>query len=356
MPNNYSWLNEKSRKFLEKDYLTAGQTPESRIRDIALNAEKILDIKGFADRFEDYMAKGFYSLASPIWANFGNKRGCPISCFNSHISDTMDSILYKAAEVGTMTKIGGGTSAYFGELRERGAPISVGGTSSGPVHFMEIFETISNVVSQSSIRRGSFAAYLDIEHPDIEEFLKIRSDGNKIQHISLGVCVSDDWMNSMIDGDKKKRDIWARVIQKRFESGYPYIFFTDNVNKNSPKVYRDKGKRIKSSNLCVVGDTLIDILINDKTELKIQIKDLNFFRKKHTNLKIKSFDKEKNQSVYSEILNFARTGESTEIIEIEDESGNILKCTPEHKIYTKNRGYVQAQYLKEDDVLEISAL
>lgn len=246
----YQWLNEKSRKFLNSDYLHNNVTPEERIRDICLAAEKILGIKGFANKLEEYISYGWISLSTPVWANFGLERGLPISCFSTFIPDTMNGILEKNAEVGMMTKMGGGTSAYFGELRARGTKISTGGESSGPVHFMELFEATTNVISQSSIRRGSFAAYLPVEHPDISEFLKIRSEGNKIQHLSIGVCITDKWMEEMIGGDKDKRKVWGEIVKKRFESGYPYIFFTDNVNKNAPQVYKDKGLKIYSSNLC----------------------------------------------------------------------------------------------------------
>jgi len=243
---DYYWLNKDSRLFLERGYLTEGQTPEKRVRQIALKAQRTLGEDGYADKFEDYMKKGWYSLASPIWANYGLKRGLPISCFGSFIGDTMESILGKQAEVGMMTKMGGGTSAYFGELRSRGSEISAGGNSNGPVHFMELFETMTNVVSQSNVRRGSFAGYMPIEHPDILEFLQIRSDGNPIQNMSIGVTVTDKFMKEMLDGDKDKRKIWGKVVQKRYESGYPYIMFSDTVNKNKPK---ESGK-IYSSNLC----------------------------------------------------------------------------------------------------------
>jgi len=250
MHKRYYWLNSHSRIFLERGYLKDGVSPETRIRQIADAAEKILKIEGFADKFEDYMSKGFYSLATPVWTNFGNDRGLPVSCFNSYLSDTMESILTKVAEVGMMSKLGGGTSGYFGDLRPRGTPISVGGESSGPVHFMEMFDKVAEVVSQGSARRGSFAAYLPVEHSDIEEFLQIRSEGHSIQSMSIGVTITDAWMKSMIEGDKDKRKIWAKIIQKRFETGYPYIMFTDTVNKNSPQVYQDKDLTIKSSNLC----------------------------------------------------------------------------------------------------------
>lgn len=250
MNQRYYWLNEDSRLFLERGYLQPGQTPEQRIRQIAEAAEEILRVSGFANKFEDYMSRGWYSLSSPIWANFGIQRGLPISCFGSYINDRLECILEKTAEVGMMTKMGGGTSAYFGALRSRGSDISTGGKSSGPVHFMEIFETMTNVVSQSNVRRGSFAAYLPIEHPDVLEFLQIRSEGHAIQNLSIGVTVTDEWMKSMIGGDENKRKIWGKVIQKRFESGYPYIMFTDNVNNNAPQVYKDKGRKIVASNLC----------------------------------------------------------------------------------------------------------
>ena len=247
----YYWLNDDSRLFLERGYLLPGQSAEDRIRQIATAAEKRLGLtNGFAEKFEDYLSLGWYSLASPIWANFGLPRGLPISCFGSYVDDTMESILGKTAEVGMMSKMGGGTSGYFGDLRSRGSDITSGGKSNGPVHFMELFETVTNVVSQSNVRRGSFAAYLPIEHPDVEEFLRIRSDGNPIQNMSIAVTVSDEWMTSMIDGDKEKRRIWGKVIQKRFESGYPYIFFSDNVNEVAPEVYKDKRMRIHASNLC----------------------------------------------------------------------------------------------------------
>lgn len=250
MNKEYYWLNSHSRLFLERGYLEKDKSPEQRIREIAENAENILNIKGFADKFEDYMSKGFYSLATPVWCNFGNKRGLPVSCFGSHIEDRMDAILTKSAEVGMMSKLGGGTSGFFGSLRPRGTKISVGGESSGAVHFMEIFDKVADVISQGSARRGSFAAYMPIEHSDIEEFLQIRSEGHPIQNMSIGVTVTDDFMKGLIEGDKEKRKIWAKVIQKRFETGYPYIMFVDTANKNAPKVYKDKKLKINSSNLC----------------------------------------------------------------------------------------------------------
>jgi ribonucleoside-diphosphate reductase alpha chain len=244
------WLNEGSRLFLERGYLVAGQTPEERIEVIAQRAEEILGKPGFAAKFTDYMSKGWISLASPVWSNFGIDRGLPISCFGSYVDDNMGSILYTQAEVGMMTKFGGGCSGYFGALRGRGETISQNGQSSGAVHFMQLFETLVDVVSQGHIRRGHLSPYLPAEHPDIDEFLEIGTEGNPIQKLTHGVTVGDEWLQSMIDGDEEKRAVWAKIIQRRGEMGYPYIMFTDNANNHTVDVYKDKGLRIHASNMC----------------------------------------------------------------------------------------------------------
>ena len=163
----FNWANEDSRLFLSRGYIDGNMTVQERVRMIAQAAETILGIDGFADKFYDYMSRGFYSLSSPVWSNFGTKKGLPISCNGVFIDDNMESILGKVAEVGMQTKMGAGTSGYYGALRSRGEVIKSGGTADGPVHFMNLTETTVDVVAQGNVRRGSFAAYLDIESPDI---------------------------------------------------------------------------------------------------------------------------------------------------------------------------------------------
>src|SRR5690606_12460367 len=247
---SFKWLNEHSQKFLASGYLTEGVTPKARIREIAERAEQILKIDGYADKFYNYMSEGFFSLASPVWSNFGKERGLPISCFGSHIDDDMGNILYTQSEVGMMSKLGGGTSGYFGKIRHRGAPVKNNGEASGAVHIMQLFESMVDVVSQGSVRRGRFSPYLPIDHKDIKEFLEIGTEGNPIQQLTHGVTVSDKWMQEMIDGDVEKRTTWAKVLQSRGEMGYPYIFFSDNANNGSVDAYKDKNHRIYASNLC----------------------------------------------------------------------------------------------------------
>lgn len=246
----FYWLNDESREFLSRGYLLEGVTPEQRVKQIADRAEEILGEKGFSDKFYEYMSRGWYSLATPIWLNFGLDRGLPISCYGIEIQDDTYDILRANAEIGAFTKNAGGTAGYFGNLRPRGAAIRNNGVSNGAVIFMQKFQTTSNVITQGQARRGYFAAYLPADHGDIQEFLECREEGHYIQDIGLGVCFSDDFMEKAKTGDAKSRKTLTRFHKKRFETGFPYAYFTDNVNRQKPKVYKDKGMMLKTSQMC----------------------------------------------------------------------------------------------------------
>lgn len=242
----YYWLNEDSRKFLSRGYIN--ESPEQRIHDIATIAEKYLNIKGFAKKFEDYMSRGFYSLSTPVWINFGKHKGLPISCYGSNVDDNLDSILNASREIGMMSKYGGGTSIFLGNIRPRGSKISTGGTADGPVHYARMYDTTVDVCKQSEARRGACATWLPVEHEDILEFLDIGTEGNPIQNLQYGVTLTDKWLEEMKSGDSSKRKIWAKIIQRRNEFGFPYIMFKDNSNNNSP--YKELDLQITASNLC----------------------------------------------------------------------------------------------------------
>jgi ribonucleoside-diphosphate reductase alpha chain len=244
------WVNEESEQILNRGYLLKGETIEGAIDRITTAASQRLYKPELKPAFTEMIERGWMSLSSPIWANMGTERGLPISCFNVYVPDSVESITHKLGEVIMQTKIGGGTSGYFGALRERGCAVSDNGKSSGAVSFMRLFDTAMDTISQGGVRRGAFAAYLDIDHPDIEEFLTIKSIGSPIQNLFYAVCVPDYWMQEMIDGDRRKREIWAKVLESRQQKGLPYIFFTDNVNKDKPQVYKDKNMPIYGSNLC----------------------------------------------------------------------------------------------------------
>ena len=261
MRKPWYWVTEDTVNFMSKggSYLRNGETVQERVGSIASRFGEVVSnmllennykfVDELEDKFYDYMSRGFYSLASPVWSNFG-RDGLPISCNNVYVPDDMGGILQKVAEVGMQTKHGAGTSGYLGHLRPRGTPIKSGGSADGPVHFVEMFQTHTSVISQGTTRRGAWAGYLDVEHPDILEWLSMREEGSPIQDVSLGVCITDAWMESMLAGDKEKRKVWGAIIRKRYESGYPYIFWTDTVNNAAPDVYKDLGRKIYSSNLC----------------------------------------------------------------------------------------------------------
>ncbi len=276
------WLNDESEQMLNRGYLLKGETVEGAIDRITTAAAKRLYKPELIPAFKEMITKGWISFSSPVWANMGTQRGLPISCFNVHVPDYIEGITHQLGEVIMQTKIGGGTSGYFGELRNRGTAVTDNGKSSGAVSFMKLFDTAMDVVSQGGVRRGAFAAYLDIDHGDIEEFLNIKEIGSPIQNLFMGVCVPDYWMQDMIDGDMDKRKIWAKVLESRQKKGLPYIFFTDNVNRNKPQVYKDKGAVINASNLCseimlpsTADESFICCLSSMNLELYDEWKDTN---------------------------------------------------------------------------------
>ena len=242
----FYWLNEDSEKTLRS--VLNGQCPKERLKQIAEAAERRARVPGFADKFYDYMSKGWFSLSSPVWPNYGTNRGFPVSCFGGYVPDSMDGIQYTLYEQAMLTKGGGGTSIYAGAIRPRGSEIKDNGKTEGSVNFLRQFDVMTDVVSQGSTRRGYMAAYLDIDHGDIEEFLEIGYDGNAIQDLMTGVVIPEGWMQAMIDGDADKRKLWAKVLDARKDHGYPYIMFSDNANNNKPACYHDKP--ILASNLC----------------------------------------------------------------------------------------------------------
>ncbi|QIG75680.1 ribonucleoside-diphosphate reductase alpha subunit protein [Rhizobium phage RHph_Y2_17_1] len=261
MRNDYAWLNQVALTTLSRGYLREGIPPEN------LKDEAIARINAIVDRAEEILGfelptlrygikRGWVSPASPIWSNFGAGRGLPISCNGSYMADNMDSILFKNAEIGMMTKEGAGTSVYMGELRAFGKPISGGGRSEGPTHFARLPQEQVTVVSQGNTRRGNAAVYIDIEHEDADRWLDMRSISggvhHPIQHLSFGLVIGDDWMNAMLAEEKggPKRKLMAKIRNKRRETGFPYLIFRDNANNARPEVLKRLGLLIYASNLC----------------------------------------------------------------------------------------------------------
>lgn len=258
---SYSWLNEDAVIFLSRGYLSGDINKNDvidRIEEIISNAESRLPFilsSGDGVKLEalrNGVKRGWVSFSTPIWANFGKAHGLPASCNGSFMADDIDSIVDTVAEIGKMTARGAGTSCYLGSVRPSGAVISTGGTTGGPLHFARLIQETVAVISQSNIRRGACAIWLNIDHKDIDDWLNIRSitDGvyHAIQHLPFGVCISDQWMREMLKEERggEKRLRMVKIINRRRASGYPYIFFTDNANKG----VEHKEDIIYASNLC----------------------------------------------------------------------------------------------------------
>lgn len=250
MREKFYRLNDDSRLFLSRWYINEWQNAEERILEIANNAERILWIKWFADKFYDYMSKGYYSLSSPVRANFGKDKWLPISCNTINIQDSVTDIMKCVWELWVMSKNWAWVWTYFGNIRSRWESISWWWTSSWSVFFMEMFDKVADCISQSWVRRWFTTPYLPADHWDIEEFLDIWSEWHPIQRCTTWVVIPEWWMEDMIEWDKEKRKIRAKIIEARISRWYPYIMFKSCVNANTPKCYKDNNMIIESSNIC----------------------------------------------------------------------------------------------------------
>ena len=246
-----NWLGKEQRTFLERGYLKEGVTPEERYQTIANTIEKISGIKGIRERFEKYIEKGWVSFATPILSNFGEPDNLPISCNHGKISDSLDSILSGLHEVGMLAKYGAGTAKNFSAIRPLGEKIGTGGVSEGIIPWIDLYANMIGKVNQSSTRRGFLTAYLTAAHSEIDSFLDIATEGHAIQDITTAVTIPAGWMQDMEGGNSEKRKIWAKILKRRSEIGFPYILFEENCNKNHPQVYADKGLWIDNANICI---------------------------------------------------------------------------------------------------------
>jgi ribonucleoside-diphosphate reductase alpha chain len=229
-------------------------------------------------KFFDVMWKNWLCLASPIASNMGTQRGLPISCNSIHVGDSVDSIFKKSHELAVLSKYGAGVGIYIGDVRGRGAAIKGNGSSEGVIPWCKLYDTSVQVISQGSTRRGAAAAYLPIEHSDIDEFINIRKPtgdmNRRCLNLNHGICISDEWMKSALDGDKEKRELWEKVLENRVSTGEPYLFFSDNVNKNNPECYVKNGMNVKTSNIC----TEITLFTDALHTFVCCISSLNLFR------------------------------------------------------------------------------
>lgn len=249
------WLNSEAWITLQGGYLLKGETPRQMYLRVSQAAASRLNRMDLASKFYDLLWKNWLGLASPVASNMGTDN-LPISCFSSAMADNTSDIFKHYHEIAMLSKYGGGTGSYWGRVRGRGVPISKGGFSEGVVPWLKTLEQTASSVSQGGTRRGAVAAYLDVEHLDIDEFLDIRKNTGDISRKCLsnnfhhGVCVSDDFMRALLAGDKDARKRWGHILKTRVEFGEPYLMWKDTANKTAPQIYKDKQLKIETSNLC----------------------------------------------------------------------------------------------------------
>ena len=248
------WLSDEGMHTLSAGYLLPGETPRKMFERIAKTAATINSDETLYDDLFTCLWNGWLGLASPVAANFGTSRALPISCYSVHLSDSVSSIYSHLKEVAQLSKNGGGVGVYMGDVRPAGAPISGGGKSTGIVPWAQQYDLAARVVSQGGVRRGSFAIYLPIDHPDVPELLRAKDHGKgdprKFVDSNVALTISDEWVESMIAGDTQKQELFGEVLKTRMISGSPYLVFIDNANRQNPECYTERGLSVKTSNLC----------------------------------------------------------------------------------------------------------
>jgi ribonucleoside-diphosphate reductase alpha chain len=254
LPTHPEWLSEEAQQTLSKGYLLPGETPRDMWKRCALTAEKHLKRPGIGEDIMEMFWKGYFGGATPVLSNMGTSRGLSCSCYAHTISDSTYSIFSHLKEVAALSKYGGGVGSYFGELRPGGSPIRGGGKSGSIVDWMRLYDRTAATVSQGNTRRGSFALYIPIDHPDLQETLRSKdhSQGDPRNFIdsNLAVTISNKWIEEMIAGDAKKKEIFAEVLKSRMVSGSPYLMFPDNANDQAPDCFKKRNLSILTSNLC----------------------------------------------------------------------------------------------------------
>ena len=245
---------EVYRKTIAGGYLLEGETPRDAYQRVAKTVARRLYKPEMADRFFDYIWKGWLNLASPVLSNTGTDRGLPISCFGIDVADSIQDIGTKNLEMMLLAKHGGGVGIGINQIRPAGKKITDNGTSDGVVPFCKIYDSTILATSQGSVRRGAASVNINIEHDDFEEWLEIREPKGDVnrQSLNLHQCavVGDKFMRRLEQGDAEARNRWSQLLRKRKATGEPYIMFKGNVNKNNPEAYKSNGLKVHMTNIC----------------------------------------------------------------------------------------------------------
>ena len=268
---------------LKDRYLLAGETPQDLFVRVA---SAYADDAAHAQRIYDYISRLWFMPATPVLSNGGTGRGLPISCYLNSVPDSLSGIVDIWNENVWLASRGGGIGTYWGNVRGIGEAVGENGKTSGIIPFVRVMDSLTLAISQGSLRRGSAAAYIDVSHPEIEEFLEIRKPSGDFNRKALnlhhGVLIPDAFMEAVrndemwelkspLDGTKRgevhARSLFQKLVETRLATGEPYIVFSDTVNRNMPKHHRDLGLKVSTSNLCseITLPTGTDHLGNERT-------------------------------------------------------------------------------------------
>ena len=247
-------FDEVALSTISKGYLLPGETPRKAYRRVAHSVANKLNRPDLENKFYKYIWNGWIGLASPVLSNTGTDRGLPISCFGIDTPDSIRGIGLTNAELMRLTSYGGGVGISLSRIRGRGDEITGNGQSEGIVPWAKIYDSTIIATNQGSVRRGAASVNLDINHPDIHEFLQIRrpkGDANR-QCLNLHQCVvvDDAFMKRLQDRDSEAMSLWLEILKSRVETGEPYIMFKDNVNKDNPLAYRMNNLDVSMTNIC----------------------------------------------------------------------------------------------------------
>ncbi|HSG34299.1 MAG TPA: ribonucleoside-diphosphate reductase subunit alpha [Sphingomonadaceae bacterium] len=276
-------LTEFGKETLTDRYLLPGESYQDLFARVA---DAYADDEEHAQRLYDYISKLWFMPATPVLSNGGTNRGLPISCYLNSVSDSLEGIVGTWNENVWLASRGGGIGTYWGNVRGIGEPVGLNGKTSGIIPFVRVMDSLTLAISQGSLRRGSAACYLDISHPEIEEFLEIRKPSGDFNRKALnlhhGVLVTDEFMEAVragaefelrspkdgsVRGKVDARSLFQKLVETRLATGEPYIVFNDTVNRMMPKHHRDLGLKVSTSNLCseITLPTGVDHLGNDRT-------------------------------------------------------------------------------------------
>lgn len=248
------WLSYAAFKTLSNGYLLNGEAPRQMYERVAKASSKYLKKPELESKFFNYMWKNWLCPSTPVAANSGTDRALPISCFGSTVPDSVVGIMDTMKEIGILSKAGGGTSAHWHKVRGRGSKITGNGISDGIIPFNKILDSTIIGISQGGVRRGSCASYLPVTHPDIDEFIDMRKPSGDVNRQCLnlhhGVTIPNEWMEKVIKSDGNERKLWLKIMKSRWETGEPYLFFSDHVNNTRPDCYKSNNLIINGSNLC----------------------------------------------------------------------------------------------------------